>query len=607
MELQKTVDIAIDYLGKDYFAHLQLFFAENGEKNYLRVNRHGKEVHIFYGCLSNLFRGLSLVKEKKLEQDYDISLKKKIDTNGLMLDCSRNGVMKVEKVKETILISALMGHNRLLLYTEDTYELDNFPYFGYLRGRYTKEELKEMVEYGEAFGVELVPCIQTLGHMHQVLKWQPMDHLRDGMGNLLVDYEPTYVFIENMIKTCRECFKSKNIHIGMDEVWEMGLDRYLKKFGFKDRVAMFSRHLDRVVSICKKYDFFPMIWSDMYFRFGNKDEEYCRVTPLPETTIKLVPHDVSLVYWDYYHEDIGTYLRMIQYHKQIGNPVIFAGGSWKWKGFCPSIKVSMDYTKEALNACEQESVNDIFITAWGDDGNECSFFSSLPVLAETSVMSFESYDLNKIDSLLKAVTGDSLEMFLLMDSPDNPLGKKLHPSYNPSKFLFYQDVLLGYFDSQVKNGFKEKYCELKELLARSASKSQRYGYIFDNLSKLCGVLAIKVDLGIRLRKAYKSNDKAMMNEILDDFKPLLEALEKFQMTNEAQWLTECKPFGYEVLDGRLGFLKNRIISAHKRIKKYLDGEIDKIEELEQEILPYNGIDCEMQCNSWHKIVSASNS
>lgn len=524
-----------------------------------------------------------------------------------MLDCSRNGVMKVEKAKEIILISALMGHNRLLLYTEDTYELDDYPYFGYLRGRYTKKELKEIVEYGEAFGVELVPCIQTLGHMHQVLKWYPMDHLRDGMGNLLVDYEPTYVFIENMIKACRDCFKSKNIHIGMDEVWEMGLDRYLKKYGFQDRVEMFSRHLNRVINISKKYDFFPMIWSDMYFRFGNKDEEYCRETPLPEATIKLVPHDVGLVYWDYYHEDIDTYLRMIQYHKQIGNPVIFAGGSWKWKGFCPSIKVSMDYTMEALAACKQENVNDVFITAWGDDGNECSFFSSLPVLAEASVMSFESYDLNKIDSLLKAVTGDSLEMFLLMDSPDNPLNKKLHPSYNPSKFLLYQDVLLGYFDSQVKDGFKEKYCELKGLLAHSASKSQRYGYVFDNLSKLCGVLAIKADLGIRLRKAYKSNDKAMMNEILDDFEPLLEALEEFQMTNETQWLTECKPFGYEVLDGRLGFLRNRIISARKRIKKYLDGEIDIIEELEQEILPYNGMDCEMQCNSWHKIVSASNS
>ena len=98
-----------------------------------------------------------------------------------------------------------------------------------------------------------------------------------------------------------------------------------------------------------------------------------------------------------------------------------------------------------------------------------------------------------------------------------------------------------------------------------------------------------------------------MKEILHDFEPLLKALETFQTTNEIQWLTECKPFGYEVLDGRLGFLKNRIITANKRVKDYLNGKIEKIEELEQEILPYNGMDYETQCNSWYKIVSASNS
>ena len=607
MELQRSIKIAIEYLGKEFFDNLQLSLVKENKENFLRVKRKDNSVLIHYGCLSNLFRGLSLVKEKSLEIKYDLSFTKTFATNGLMLDCSRNGVMKPEKVKEIILISALMGHNRLLLYTEDTYKLDKYPYFGYLRGSYTKAELKEIVKYGEAFGVELVPCIQTLGHMRQALKWYPMDHLRDGMGNLLVDYDQTYVFIEEMIKTCRQCFNSKNIHIGMDEVWEMGLDRYLKKFGFQNRVEMFSRHLKKVIDICKKYDFFPMIWSDMYFRFGNKDEEYYRETPLPETTVKLVPHDVALVYWDYYHKDIETYLRMIKYHKQLDNRIVFAGGSWKWKGFCPSIKVSMNYTKEALSACEQEKVEDVFITAWGDDGNECSFFSSLPVLAEASVMSFEQYDLDKINSLLKAVTGDSLEMFLLMDSPDNPLNKDFHPSYNPSKFLLYQDILLGYFDSQVRDGFKKRYHELKQSLANNALESKRFGYIYENLAKLCGILEIKTDLGIRLRKAYKENNKASMKEILNDFDPLLKSLEDFQLSNEIQWMTECKPFGYEVLDGRLGFLKNRIISANKRIKNYLDGKIDKIEEFEQAILPYNGMDYETQCNSWYKIVSASNS
>ena len=75
----------------------------------------------------------------------------------------------VDKVKEFILQEALMGENRLLLYTEDTYELEKYPYFGYLRGGYSKKDIKELVEFGNSFGVELLPTIQTLGHLQAPL------------------------------------------------------------------------------------------------------------------------------------------------------------------------------------------------------------------------------------------------------------------------------------------------------------------------------------------------------------------------------------------------------------------------------------------------------
>ena len=68
----------------------------------------------------------------------------KLDHLGVMLDCSRNGVLKPESVKRYIDILSRLGYNCLMLYTEDTYEVDNQPYFGYLRGRYSQEELKEI-------------------------------------------------------------------------------------------------------------------------------------------------------------------------------------------------------------------------------------------------------------------------------------------------------------------------------------------------------------------------------------------------------------------------------------------------------------------------------
>ena len=64
-----------------------------------------------------------------------------------MLDCSRNGVIKVNRVKEYIDLLAKFGYNALELYTEDTFELEGEPYFGFMRGGYTKKELKELDAY----------------------------------------------------------------------------------------------------------------------------------------------------------------------------------------------------------------------------------------------------------------------------------------------------------------------------------------------------------------------------------------------------------------------------------------------------------------------------
>ena len=71
---------------------------------------------------------------------------------GVMLDCSRNAVMKVQTVKRFIDHLQMMGYNALELYTEDTYEIKDEPRFGYLRGRYTGEEMKEIDAYAKAHG-----------------------------------------------------------------------------------------------------------------------------------------------------------------------------------------------------------------------------------------------------------------------------------------------------------------------------------------------------------------------------------------------------------------------------------------------------------------------
>ena len=70
--------------------------------------------------------------------------KQNFDTFGVMIDMSRDAVMTVPALKKYITYLAKMGYNTLMLYTEDTYEVDGEPFFGYMRGRYSIEELREI-------------------------------------------------------------------------------------------------------------------------------------------------------------------------------------------------------------------------------------------------------------------------------------------------------------------------------------------------------------------------------------------------------------------------------------------------------------------------------
>ncbi|MCQ2796143.1 MAG: beta-N-acetylhexosaminidase [Bacilli bacterium] len=589
MSLVESVNIAKEKLGKNIFKDLNISFSDSSKN--LLIKRDGKNIKIFYHELVELFRALTYIKEHINENKYEIVIKRQFKKNGLMLDCSRNGVFNLNALKEMILLEALMGQNRLLLYMEDVYTLKKYPYFGYFRGPYTKEELKEIVNYASSFGVELVPCIQTLGHLARFLHWAPNIPLSDGPTTLLINEDKTYIFIEECIKFLRECFKCTDIHIGMDESTEIGLGRYLDKHPYTNRVKLFTTHLARVIKICEKYNFKPMIWSDMFFRLNTKKQEYYRDTPLPKETLKLIPKGVSLVYWDYYHEDKKIYDQMNQYHKDTKRKIVFAGGAWAWKGFAPSIAQSLKRSRAAIASCVDYHIEDAFITVWGDNGNECSKFTALPTLALYASYDYFKKDDNKtISSLLKAITGEDLDNYLLMDLPDMPDNKVLLAQYNPSKYFFYQDPLCGIFDDQVEPHYAKNYLKHAETLKKAAKVSRDYAYLYNNLSLLCSILSLKVDLGVKLRKAYKAHNLNQLKQVIQRVPQIIKYLDQFKKDYKRQWDKENKTFGFDVIDGRLGYLKNRLETTFETVNLYLKGQIKQIEELEVKVLPYDGCD-----------------
>lgn len=525
---------------------------------------------------------------------------------GVMLDTARNGVMKPEEVKKYARIIQRMGYNMIWLYMEDTYEVTDEPYFGYLRGRYTKEELKDMDAYCTSIGVELIPCVQTLGHLATIFRWFDYDKALDTGGILRVGAERTYTLIEHMFKTLRECFTTKNIHIGMDEAHMMGRGRYFDEHGYRDHFKIFLDHLNKVTEIAGKYGFKPQIWSDMFFRICNKEGYYIaeleKPNPIPQEVCKKVPPEVDLVYWDYYHDTEKFYEEMIKYHQAFSNDIWFAGGAWSWIGFAPDNARSLKTMIPAMKTCKRMGIDKIVITLWGDGGKECSFYALLPSLFALKMVYDGETDMEVIKAQFKEILGENFDDMMALDFP-NCFGKD--SSINGfCRYALFSDPFVGVMDYKIPIGRGNEYKSMANSFMEFGKNSQ-YKYVFDCMAALCETLSVKYDLGAKTRKYYKEKNIELLKILLNDYNEVEGKLDILYDAFRTLWMKENKPYGFEVQDQRFGGLKQRIKSCRKMLIDYINGEQDSIPELEENLLDYCGGANLSYGSDWKKDVSVN--
>jgi hypothetical protein len=581
----------------------------------IEVSLDGNKGAIKYQEKIHFFRAIGLfIQEMRKKSNFTIIETPKFKTNGVMLDVSRNGVLKVESIKKMLEYMALMGLNMMLLYTEDVYEISSRPYFGYMRGRYTYEELKECDDYADLLGIEMAPCIQTLGHLNAALKWNDFADVRDTEDILLAGSEKTYELIEEMIKAVSVPFRSKRIHIGMDEAHNLGLGKYLVDNGYRNRFDIMNEHLDKVREITNKYDLKPMIWSDMYFRLGSKTGEYYdREAVIPQKAIDKVPEDVQLVYWDYYHEDKESYREFIRRHKLFNRDLVFAGGIWTWNGIVAHYDKTFKTTNAGLEVCKEENVEEVFATMWGDNGTETNIFAGLlgmQLYAEHGYS--EKVDMESLSERFRVCTGGNLEAFMSLTDidylPESKMEKGMNPS-NPGKFLLWQDILIGLFDQNIKElELKKYYNDLAEKLMKYADEAGEMKFIFAVYAKLAKVLALKGDMGLRIKEYYENKNLEALGNVADnDLPELKRQVELLQDEHRKQWFLVYKPFGWEVMDIRYGGVISRINTTILRLEQYISGEIEVIEELDAQRLIFDKVeDVNVGwCNQYNRIVSAS--
>ena len=544
-------------------------------------------------CHLNRALGILVQHLAKGESEFSVEETPSFTMNGPMFDMSQgNAAFNVRTMKTILRKLALMGLNMTMLYCEDNYEVPNRPYFGYMRPTYTQAEMKELDDYAYTLGIEMIPCIQTLAHMPDALHWACFKDIRDYDACLLVGKPETYDFVRDLLVAASTPFRTKRIHIGMDEAMNLGHGQYLDEFGHRPATEIMREHLTRVNEIVRELGLEPMMWDDMFFRATNGGTYYNLEQDLPADVASIVPEGMRCVYWDYYHMKQEEYDTLLKKHQCLDKNLVFAGGCWSWRGFGLTWEKTLITTICALSACRENGVKEVFMTTWGDNGTEslctvnligCQLFAELDYHGKFDRLDFAER--------FKFCTGGSLHDFEQLEMLDrNAFVMQQKPNdfyaYNTSKTMMWQDILTGLLDKNYEGcNLDAHYTALTPVLEKAVGRNGMFDPLFAYSALVSRVLELKSEMGLKLLAAYKANDRDAMRDIAQNRLPALtERVKALRLSHMENWMEIYKPFGWDVMDMRYGSLLARIDSATRQLTAYLEGKTDRIEELETERL-----------------------
>ena len=541
------------------------------------VKKDGKEIFVVLKEKEQLFFALTLITANSDNQSFEYKKNTPYKTIDFMLDCSRSAVLNIDKCKQLIVSLSKLGYNALELYTEDTYEIPSEPYFGHLRGRYTQKEIKELDAFAKKYGIEIIPCIQTLSHLDNIFLWPKYWDIHDIWDCLLIGDDKSYELIDKMFQSVAECFSSRTIHIGFDEAYYAGRGTYLDKNGYVDKKTLLLNHLEKVLLIAKKYGFTCKVYADMFINHHCFDK------------IKSLPDNVIFVYWDYYKTDKRSYHKKLDELKELLPDVEFRAGDWKWLGNTPMNKYGMRRTKAGMLAANERKLNAVSLSAWGDNGNECSVFATFPQIIYFSMLAYFNEAKNDLlNNVSKALTNVEFGDFMKLDLANTYKLKNPKLPVNPAKYLLLNDPLCGIMDGHVDKSYNEYYRKCARTLKNAKKRADKWKYLFDEQIALCEYLAVKANMGNDLYELYQKKDvEGLIEYSRIKVKTAIKRLDRFISVYRTAWYTENKTFGFDVSENRLGGQKQRLIEIQLRIKEYAEGVIDRIEELEQPKLVYD--------------------
>lgn len=204
---------------------------------------------------------------------------------------------------------------------------------------YTPEQLREIIDYAGERGIDVIPGLAALGHAELVLQKQQYEsyaELRDGVkgrfkNTVRNDFCPSKPevrdFIAAYFSEVNDIFKSPYIHVGGDEVWNIGFCPLCRERAatFAGEQQIYLDHFTWIHSqVSGKFGKRMMLWDDMFEYYPD--------------ALAGMPRDVIMVNWQY-QPNVTSFrghftnlenIDMLDRYEKLGFEYLIAPADYHW-------------------------------------------------------------------------------------------------------------------------------------------------------------------------------------------------------------------------------------------------------------------------------------
>jgi hexosaminidase len=272
--------------------------------------------------------------------------------------------------------------NGIIIEFEDKLKYEKAPLIGASNALSIKE-FSKMSNYAKERNIEISPLVQGLGHAPFILKHPEYAPLRDDPQSDWAfcalnpgTYDLQFKLYEDAMAATPN---GKYLHIGGDEVGELGKSELSKKSGMKPfELQMYW--LNKVTEFAKKHNRIPIFWDDMIFQLSGlyrttydgslseteSKEIWAKNQSRLDDNIKLFPKDCIFMRWNYGSQNVWGNLAALDWYKSKNIPVMAATAAQTNWMLMPRGNSNINAIKGFSRITKEKSLDGILCTTWED-------------------------------------------------------------------------------------------------------------------------------------------------------------------------------------------------------------------------------------------------